>query len=75
MDYIRDNSLVELAKKIEILNSSIKIKHMKKDITVLEITELSNNEKPDKHIRNIICHKCKKYGQTKKNNVTDIIKM
>ena len=39
---------------------------MKKDITILEITELSNNEKPDRHIRNIICHKCKKYGQTKK---------
>ena len=66
MDYTRDNSLVELAKKIEILNSPIDIKQMKKDITVLEITELSDNEKPDRHIKNIICHKCKKYGHTKK---------
>ena len=66
MDYTRDNSLVELAKKIEILNSPIEIKEMKKDITVLEITKLSDNEKPDRHIRNIICHKCKEYGHTKK---------
>ena len=66
MDYTRDNSLVELAKKIEILNSPIEIKEMKKDITVLEITELSDNEKLDRHIRNTICHKCKQYGHTKK---------
>ena len=66
MDYTRDNSLVELAKKIEILNSLIETKEMKKDITVLEITELSDNEKLDRHIRNIICHKCKEYGHTKK---------
>ena len=66
MDYTRDNSLVELAKKIEILNSPIEIKEMKKDITVLEITKLLDNEKPDRHIRNIICHKCKEYGHTKK---------
>ena len=39
---------------------------MKKDITVLEITELSDNEKPDRHIRNIVCHKCKEYGHIKK---------
>ena len=37
-----------------------------KDITVLEITELSDNEKLGRHIRNIICHKCKEYGHTKK---------
>ena len=37
-----------------------------KDITVLEITELSDNEKPDIHIKNIISHKCKEYGHTKK---------
>ena len=42
MDYTQDTSLVELAKKIEILNSPIKIKEMK-DITVLEITKLSDN--------------------------------
>ena len=47
---------------------------MKKDITVLEITELSNTEKPNRHIRNIVCHKCKNMGILK-NNVTDIIKM
>ena len=58
--------IVELAKKIEILNSPIEIKEMKKDITILEITELSDNEKSDRHIRNIICHKCKQYGHTKK---------
>ena len=39
---------------------------MKKDIIVLEITELSDNEKPDRHIRNIVCHKCKEYGHIKK---------
>ena len=63
MDYTQDNSLVQLAKKIEILNTPIEIKEMK-DITVLEITELSDNdnEKPDRHIRNIIFHKCKEYG-------------
>ena len=66
MDYTRDNSLVELAKNIEILNSPIEIKEMKKDIIVLKITELSDNEKADKYIRNIICHKCKEYGHTKK---------
>ena len=58
--------LVELAKKIEILNSPIEIKEMKKDITILEITELSDNEKSDRHIKNIICHKCKEYRHTKK---------
>ena len=66
MTYTQDNGLVESAKKIEILNSPIEIKEMKKDITVLEITELLDNEKPDRHIRNIICHKCKEYGHTKK---------
>ena len=39
---------------------------MKKDITVLEITDLSDNEKLDSHIRNIVCHKCKEYGHIKK---------
>ena len=68
MDYTRDNSLIELAKKIEILNSPIEIEEMEKDITVFEITELSDNdnEKPDRHIKNIICHKCKEYRHTKK---------
>ena len=66
MDNTRDNGLVELTKNIEILNSPIEIKEMKKDIIVLKITELSDNEKADKYIRNIICHKCKEYGHTKK---------
>ena len=57
---------MELAKKIEILNSPIEKKETEKDITVLEITELSDNEKPDRHTRNTICHKCKEYGHTKK---------
>ena len=66
MDYTRDNSLVELAKKIEILNAPIEIEAMKKDITILEITELWDNEKLDKYIKIIICHKCKEYEHTKK---------
>ena len=66
MDNTRDNGLVELTKNIEILKSPIEIKEMKKDIIVLKITELSDNEKADKYIRNIICHKCKEYGHTKK---------
>ena len=49
MNYTRDNSLVELAKKREILNSPIETNEMEKDITFLEITVLSNNEKPDRH--------------------------
>ena len=49
MNYNRDNSLVELAKKREILNSPIETNEMEKDITFLEITVLSNNEKPNRH--------------------------
>ena len=53
MDYTWDNSLVDLAKKIEILNSPIEIEEMKKDIIVLEITKLSdnNNEKPNDRLK------------------------
>ena len=50
MDYTQDNSLVEFAKKIEILNSPIEKKEMKDiRVLVLEITELSDNKKPDRH--------------------------
>ena len=63
--YTQDNGLAELVKKIEILNSPLDIDR-KRDITVLNNTELSNNEKIDRHIRNTICHKCKEYGHTKK---------
>ena len=66
IDRTENNSLIKLAKKIEILNLPIEMKEIEKDITVLEITELSDNEKLDRHIKNIICHKCKEYGHTKK---------
>ena len=60
-----NNSFTKLTKKIEILNLPIETKEIEKDITVLEIIELSENEISDRHVRNIICHKCKKYGHTK----------
>ena len=65
MIYTQNDSLVELTKKIEILNSPLDI-NRKRDILVLNNIELSNNEKTNKHTRNIICHKCKQYGHTKK---------
>ena len=65
MIYTQNDSLVELTKKIEILNSPLDI-NRKRDIIVLNNIELSNNEKTNKHTRNIICHKCKQYGHTKK---------
>ena len=61
----QNNSLTELTKKIEILNTPLKTDR-KRDIAVLNITELSDNEKIDRHVRNIICHKCKEYGHIKK---------
>ena len=61
MIYTQDNGLAELAKKIEILNSPLDIDR-ERDITDLNTTELSNNEKTNRHIRNTICHKCKLYG-------------
>ena len=66
IDRIENNSLIELAKKIEILNLPTEKKEIKRDITVLNTTELSDNEKTDKHVDNTICHKCKGYGHTKK---------
>ena len=65
MTYTQDNGLVELAKKVEILNSPFDIDR-ERDITVLNTTESLDNEKTDRHIRNAICHKCKQYGHTKK---------
>ena len=35
-------------------------------MTVLNITESSDNEKNNKHTGNTICHQCKQYGHTKK---------
>ena len=65
MTYTQDNGSVELAKKVEILNSPFDIDR-ERDIKVLNTTESSDNEKTDRHIRNTICHKCKQYGHTKK---------
>ena len=58
MIYTQINSLAELTKKIEILNSPLDIDR-KRDITVLNTTESSGNEKNNRHTRNTICHKCK----------------
>ena len=38
----------------------------KGDITVLNTTKSLDNEKNNRHIGNIICHKCKQYGHIKK---------
>ena len=65
MIYTQINSLAELTKKIEILNSPLDIDR-KRDIIVLNTIESSNNEKNNKHTGNTICHKCKQYGHTKK---------
>ena len=61
----QNNSLTELIKKIEILNTPLEIDR-KRDIAVLNVTEWLDNEKTDRYVRNTICHKCEKYGHTKK---------
>ena len=61
----QDDSLTELIKKIEILNTPLEI-DKKRDIAVLNTTELLDNEKTNRHVSNTICHKCKRYGHTKK---------
>jgi len=53
--YTQDNGLAELAKKIEILNLPLDIDR-KIDITVLNTTESSDNEKNDRHTRNSIIY-------------------
>ena len=63
--YTQADSLTELTKKMKILNTPLQTDR-KRDIAVLNTTELSNNEKTDRHISNTICHKCKEYGHTKK---------
>ena len=65
MIYTQNNGLAELAKKIEILNLPLDIDR-ERDITVLNNTELSDNKKTNRHIKNTICHKCKHDGHTKK---------
>ena len=64
MTYTQNDSLVELTKKIEILNTPLDI-DKKKDITILNTIASSDNEKTNRHVRNTICHKCKEYGHTK----------
>ena len=58
MIYTQNDSLTELTENIEILNSHLDIDR-KRDITVLNTTQSSNNEKNDKHTRNTIYYKCK----------------
>ena len=70
MIYTQNDSLVELTKKIEILNSPLDIDR-NRDITVLNNTESLDNEKTDRHIKNTNCHKCKQYGHTKKQCETN----
>ena len=65
MIYTQNDSLADITKKIEIINSPLDIDR-KRDITVLNTTESLDNEKTDKHTRNTICYKCKEYGHTKK---------
>ena len=65
MIYTQNNSLAELTKKIEILNSTLDIDRQR-DTTVLNTTKLSDNEKNNRYTRNTIFHKCKQYGHTKK---------
>ena len=65
MIYTQNDSLVELIKKIEILNTPLDIDR-KRDIIVLNTTKSLDNEKIDTHVRNTICHKCKECGHTKK---------
>ena len=50
---------------MKILNTPLEIDR-KRDIAVLSTIALSDNEKIDRYISNIICHKCKGYGHTKK---------
>ena len=62
----QNDSLIELTKKMKILNTPLQIDR-NRDITVLNTTELSDNEETDRHLSDTICHKCKKYG----HHVTD----
>ena len=57
--------MTELTKKMKILNTPLEIDR-KRDIVNLNTSELSDNEKTDRHVNNIICHKCKGYGHNKK---------
>ena len=54
----QNDSLTELTKKIKILNTHLDI-DKKRDIAILNTTELSDNEKIGRHVSNTICYKCK----------------
>lgn len=62
----QNDSLTELTKKMKILNTPLEIDRKRDNIAVLNTTELFDNEKIDRPVTNIICHKCKKDGHTKK---------
>ena len=51
MIYTQNDSLAKLNSPLDI--------DRKRDITVLNTTESSDNEKNNRHTRNTICHKCK----------------
>ena len=71
MTYTQDNGLVELIKKIEILNSPLEKKEIKRDVAVLHITESLDNERTDRHSRILFA----KDMDILKNNVIDTIKL
>ena len=48
--------MIELTKKMKILNAPLETDR-KRDIAVLNTTELSDNEKTDRHVSNTICQK------------------
>ena len=50
---------------MKILNTPLEIER-KRNVAVLNTTELSDNEKIVRPVGNIFCHKCKKDGHTKK---------
>ena len=58
--------MTELIKKIEVLNTPLEIDRQRNNMAVLNTTELLDNEKTNRHVSNTICHKCKRYGHTKK---------
>ena len=73
IDRAKNNSLIELAKKIEILSLPIETDR-KRDITVLNTIELSNSEKTERYVNNTIVINAKDMDILK-NNVTDLIEL
>ena len=73
MIYTQDNGLAELAKKREILNSPLDVDR-KRDITVLNTTESSDNEKNNRHIGILFVININNMDILR-TNVIDIIKL